>query len=274
MKVFTCRHRVDDMLTCIYRAWEAGIKFGHENIYLMVEPVYQISLFDEYEHIEAEPELVKKVIRSICQKISTDAYVSVYYACLSEGDELDTIYRFLQLGFRKGSGVVGILTEPAVTRMMEIRRMVGNEIHSFVEFARFDSIDGKVYVCHLEPKNRVLYQVAEHFADRMPMESFMMIDDRRQYAVIHNGRYVPVEDKVPAQEGMTELQAVKQEQLYERELSIEEMQVLKQTEEYPDEYRKLWKTFFDTIAIEQRENRKCQMNHIPLWKRKHAVEFK
>lgn len=274
MKVFTCRHRVDDMLTCIYRAWEAGIKFGHENIYLMVEPIYQISLFDEYEHIEAEPELVKKVIRSICQKISTDAYVSVYYACLAAEDELDTIYRFLQLGFRKGPGVVGVLTEPAVTRMMEIRRRVGNEIHSFVEFARFDSIDGKVYVCHLEPKNRVLYQVAEHFADRMPMESFMMIDDRRQYAVIHNGRYVPVEDKVPAQEGMTELQAVKQEQLYERELSIEEMQVLKQTEEYPDEYRKLWKTFFDTIAIEQRENRKCQMNHIPLWKRKHTVEFK
>ena len=79
---------------------------------------------------------------------------------------------------------------------------------------------------------------------------------------------------MPAQEDMTELQAVKQEQLYERELSIEEMQVLKQTEEYPDEYRKLWKTFFDTIAIEQRENRKCQMNHIPLWKRKHTVEFK
>lgn len=83
--------------------------------------------------------------------------------------------------------MIGMLAESPVSRMLEIRRAVGNEIHHFREFARFNSIDNKVYVCHLEPKHDVIYQVAEHFADRMPDEYFMILDDNRKYAVIHPG---------------------------------------------------------------------------------------
>lgn len=275
MKVFTCRHRTDDMLTCIYYAWEKGIQLGHDNVRLMTEPVCQLSMFEEYEHIDAESEIARKVIRSICKKISTDAYISVYYACLSCEDELDTIYRFLRIGFRMGSEVMSALTEPPVLRMMEIRRRIGNEIHSFQEFARFHSIGGKVYVCHLEPKNRILYLVAEHFADRMPMEAFMLIDDGRNYAVIHPGKSWngELERDADAAEELIEERLAEAGEMYERELTLEEMQVLLQTEQYSDDYSKLWQTFFDAIAIKQRENRKCQMNHIPLWKRKHVTEF-
>lgn len=275
MKVFTCRHRIDDMLTCIYYAWEMGIRLGHDNIRLMTEPVFQLSVFEEYEHIDAEPEIVKKVVRSICRKISIDAYISVYYACLSCEDELDTIYRFLRIGFRMGSEVMSALTEGPVLRMMEVRRRIGNEIHSFQEFARFHSAGSKVYVCHLEPKNRILYQIAEHFADRMPMETFILIDDSRNYAVIHPGkiRNEEWERNVAAAEELTKEKLAEAEEMYERELTSEEMRVLLQAEQYSDDYSKLWKTFFDAIAIKQRENRKCQMNHIPLWKRKHVTEF-
>ena len=48
---------------------------------------------------------------------------------------------------------------------------------------------------------------------------------------------------------------------------------LAQTEEENDEYTDLWKAFFDSIAIKERANEKCQMSHFPLWARKHAVEF-
>ena len=49
---------------------------------------------------------------------------------------------------------------------------------------------------------------------------------------------------------------------------------LRKTEEYEDEYTDLWKTFFRAIAIDERKNYVCQRNLFPLWKRKHAVEFK
>ena len=43
--------------------------------------------------------------------------------------------------------------------------------------------------------------------------------------------------------------------------------------EMNDAYTDLWKIFFETIAIRERANEKCQTNLFPLWTRKHAVEF-
>lgn len=45
----------------------------------------------------------------------------------------------------------------------------------------------------------------------------------------------------------------------------------------PDEtearYRKLWKTFFDTVAIQSRRNARCQRSHLPLRYRTDMTEF-
>ena len=54
----------------------------------------------------------------------------------------------------------------------------------------------------------------------------------------------------------------------------EAMDPITTDEEYEDEYTDLWKTFFHAIAIDERKNYVCQRNLFPLWKRKHAVEFK
>ena len=51
------------------------------------------------------------------------------------------------------------------------------------------------------------------------------------------------------------------------------LNVLKKTEEIKDEFTDLWCTFFNTIGIKERENRKCQRKLFPIWRRKHAVEF-
>jgi len=40
-----------------------------------------------------------------------------------------------------------------------------------------------------------------------------------------------------------------------------------------DKYEQLWKTFFETIAIKERTNPKCQRNLMPLWIRAHMNEF-
>ena len=80
----------------------------------------------------------------------------------------------------------------------------------------------------------------------------MIIDDTRKTACVH----------------------VKDGENYLRYLTDEEFETLRQTESYEDEYTDMWKTFFHAISIEQRRNYICQRNLFPLWKRKHAVEFK
>lgn len=252
MRVFTCKDRFDCMMTCIYDAWDFALKEGHDNVKVMREPVFQQSLFDEYVHVEYDEEKTTKVIRSIKKQISFQAYLFVYYASLSEEDEaLQDIYNFLRVGFAVGDKVCSMYTNPHVMRMFELKRRVGKEGHFFKEFARFTSLKNSVYVCHIEPKSNVSWIVGEHFADRMPSENWMIIDDNRRTAVIHP----------------------KDKESYLRFLTEQEYNVLCKTEDYTDEYEDMWKAFFKAISIKERENKICQRNMFPIWMRKHALEF-
>ena len=252
MRIFTCKHQLEDMMTCIYDAWVYALRVGHDKVQLRTEPIVQATLFDEYVHLDADAEKTEKVLRSVRNKIGMQAYIDVYYACLMEDDVLDDIYRFLRIGFQAGPRVIGMLAEPPVSRMLEIRRAVGNEIHHFREFARFQSLENQVYVSHLEPRNDVIMLVGNHFTNRMPSEHWMIIDDNRKTACVH----------------------VKDGENYLRYLTDDEFSVLQKTESYEDEYTDMWKTFFHAISIEQRKNYVCQRNLFPIWKRKHAVEFR
>ena len=250
MTIYTCNDDFESMMTCIYDAWAS--RKGHSNVRLMKEPIEQLDLFSEYMHVDADLEKAQKVVSSIQRKISYEAYVYVSYAALSkEEDALDSIYRFLIMGFAKGNQVLSMLFYPPVMRILELKRNVANDANLMREFARFQSLNNQLYVSHIEPKNNVLLFVAEHFQDRMPSEHFMIVDDNRRLAAIHP----------------------KNEDFYIRHLTMEELEQLKKTEEIKDEITDLWCTFFHTIGIKERENRKCQRNLFPIWRRKHAVEF-
>ncbi len=252
MKIYMCKDRLEDIMTCIYDAWSEALKTGHDNIQLKKEPVYQQTIFDEYIHIDGDKEKAQKVIRSIRRDISDEAYIDVYYAALSvEEDALQAIYNFLRVGFAYGGKVLNNYTNPYVMRILELRRRVGNESNHFREFVRFQSLNNQVYVSHLEPKSDIIMLVGQHFADRMPSEHWMIIDDNRKTACVHP----------------------KDGENYLRYLTDEEYDTLKKTEEYEDEYTGMWRTFFNAVAIKERENYICQRNLFPIWKRKHAVEF-
>lgn len=253
MKIYTCKDRLEDIMTCIYDAWADALLIGHDQIQLKKEPIFQTTLLDEYIHVDGVSFKAEKVTRSIRRDISSRAYLYVYYASLSaEEDALQAIYNFLRVGFAIGADVLEYYTNPHVMRIMELYRNVGNESHHFREFARFQSLDGRVYVSHLEPKSDVIMLVGRHFADRMPSEHWMIIDDNRKTACVH------------PKDGTN----------YLRYLTDDEFESLRKTEQYEDEYTKMWKTFFQAVAIKERENYVCQRNLFPIWKRKHAVEFR
>ena len=63
--------------------------------------------------------------------------------------------------------------------MLEMKAIIS------VNSARFQSLDGRVYVSHLEPKSDVIMLVGRHFADRMPSEYWMIVDDNRKTVCVH-----------------------------------------------------------------------------------------
>lgn len=78
-----------------------------------------------------------------------------------------------------------------------------------------------------------------------------LVDDRRKIAVVHEPK----------------------EEMYIQQLEEEQYKKLRQTEKVQDEFTELWKLFFDTIGIKERENRTYQRNLFPIWMRKHVTEF-
>lgn len=249
MTVFCCSNDLTSILTCVYEAGKC--RLGRANFKLMVEPVEQYSLFEEYVHVEPDESKAMEVERSVSLMISPAFYHEVMYcAGAYESDTLDTIYSVIALGFKHGPGVLEMYQYPEVARFLAISRRYGAEAHSFREFSRFNRI-GDAYVAHIEPKSHVLLPVAEYFADRCPSENWMVIDDVHRQAVVH-----------PADEPY-----------YLKTLSDAEFERLLLTEGAEDEYNSLWRTYFDKIAIQARINYRCQMNHFPKWKRRHVTEF-
>ena len=246
--IFTCKDQFDDMMTCIYDAWAS--RLGHSNVRLKTEPVGNLELFCEYRHVDSDSEKTASVIRSIQKKISPYAYSMIYKAAMSDQeDKLDAIYRFVVAGFHYGASVTDYLQEPVVMRVFELNRKVANEAHYHREFIRFSNMEHRVLVSHIEPKANVLTLVAPHFADRLPSENWMIIDDTRNLAIVH-----------PADCDY-----------YLTALSQKEMDRLSQKTNDP--FVELWKGFFENIGIKERRNPKCQRNMLPLWYRKHMPEF-
>lgn len=250
MTYYTCEHTLEAMLSCIYDAWCS--KKGHQNIELLLEPIDQYTLFDEYIHVDADMRKVEKVIDAVCRKISPTFYRELVYTYMAyEKHTLDNIYRCMILGFAYGANALKMMQYRDVMTHDQIRIRLGKEINRFQEFMRFHLLEGNVYVAHFEPKSRIAMALGPIFEDRMPSEHWMIIDDIHKEAVIHP----------------------KDEPFYLRTLTDQEFHRLLETDNYNDEYTAMWQNFFETIAIEKRKNERCQLNHFPIWTRKHVVEF-
>lgn len=247
--IFYCDNDFTSMLTCIYEAGKC--RLGRTNFRLRVGEPTQLNMLERYVHVEGDERKATEVVNAICSKISESFYNEVMYCTGAyEQDTLDTIYSVIALGFKYGGKVLEMYQFPEIVRFLAISKRYGIEAHSFREFSRFNKI-GNVYVAHIEPKSYVLLPVAEYFADRCPSENWIVVDDVHKEAVIHSA----------------------DEPYYLKKLSDGEFAQLLLTDGVKDKFNSLWKTYFDKIAIQARINYKCQLNHFPKWKRKHAHEF-
>ncbi|MGN0346801.1 MAG: TIGR03915 family putative DNA repair protein [Lachnospiraceae bacterium] len=260
MDIFVCGEEYEEIMATIYDAWVLATKVGHANVKIERASCLDVTFLNEYHYApqknkgnysEEVEQKAEKVTRAVKEKISKLAYVWIYRAAMSVlPDAPDAIYRFMILGFSVGPKVTDMLTRPEVMRMMELNRKVGNEMHSFVEFVRFRKLPNGVYYSVIQPKSNVVELVAGHFEDRMPSENFIIIDENRRLAAVHP----------------------KNDSFYLQTLQEDEVEYLRDTEK-KDAYSDMWQTFFETVAIEQRANERCQRNHFPVWMRKYATEF-
>lgn len=255
IRVYLCDDTQEAIFTAVYDAGKSG--YGHEYIRLQVQGKGQaqdMDLFSEYVTVEPDHEKEEKVLRTVRRQISESVYHQILRAAGSNiPEKADIIYHYIVYGFAMGAAVQNALQIPCVQRMFEINRSVANEAHFFREFLRFREIrrENAVLLAVFEPNHKVLPLVAEHFADRLNPEWFIIYDKSHQEAAFHKP------------DG----------QWFIRMLNRAECEALDEMEQEDEVYIHLFRTFFHSVSIQERDNPNLQRNNLPLHYRKHMPDF-
>ena len=229
-------------LTCVFEA------YTHREEPADFTPFDQAcASFYAQRSIETDRAKAQRVYRSLEQKLGRtgkDWLLRGFLTCLPDRELW--LWRFLRLGYQRGPGFTRDLTHPVVNQVHKAVQALNSEAHLFSGCVRFSQLEG-VLVGEITPKNQVLPLLRPHFCLRFPQESFLLYDRTHRQALVHRpGKWAILdgEDFQPPPPGEEELA-----------------------------YRRMWRAFYDTIAIQSRCNPKCRMTHMPKRYWENMTEF-
>lgn len=233
----------EGLLTAIFEAYYRK----EDPVAIVQEQGLQQDLLLQHVHIETDSAKSDRVYTSIWRNISHEALKNVYHTYLSEAPEAGTlIYCYLKLGWKMGGKVDLHMSDDTVFKVMDINRRLEFEVHRLMGFVRFRQVEGGIYYSEISPDNNVVELLAPHFAERLSDQKWIIRDVKREFAALYNMKtWIMSEFSVADIPGDTE----------------EETQ-----------YVKLWKEFFNTLAIPSRINPKLQRQLMPRRYWEHLTE--
>ncbi len=238
----------DGLLTCIYHHYYQQAATG-----IYPQEHYQPSLLNNSYVVTTDPVYAARVYSAIEEKISPSSLTLVYQGFLSSSpDKENLILSYLRLGFRLSAAVDFYHSHPQVQPLHKIARQVTREVHRMLGLLRFADQGGFLYAS-LSPDHDILTLIADHFADRLANERFIIHDQKRNLAIIYDGQATP--------ESQRDWYLVPLDHKPESPLMEE------------DRYQQLWKLYFNKISIGFRRNPRLQTQFVPHRYRSHLVEF-
>lgn len=247
-----CEDSLEGIFSGVYDAYL--MKKPHEQIHLCLGEDENYRLFAVYRECPANEEKAAKVARTVVGKFGQEAYLSLCRAIASaKPDKAEAVYKTIVAGLsmNKPKEIMGNLVNPYVYRVFELARFVAHEAHFHVEFVRFQELENDILYSVIGPKSNIITFIMPHFADRLPLENFIIHDETRNIFAIH-----PAKGDWYLYTG-TEL------------LSEEKLQCSAGEERYSE----LFCSFFHSIAIKERNNPILQRNMLPIRYRKYMTEF-
>lgn len=167
-----------------------------------------------------------------------------FLTCLPQR-ELD-LFTLIRRGLQGGRRAAADLSDPVMARVMLAYQKLATEQDHLKGFVRFSQLD-EMLVGEIEPKNRVLPILGPHFAARFSVEKLALYDRTHKEALFAAG-------------GLWKILPV--DQFHMGSAGEEERA-----------FRTMWRSYFQTIAIEGRRNPKCQSTHLPKRYRAVMTEF-
>lgn len=249
MTVYRCEDSLEGIFTAIYLSYEENRNAEDTCLALHDDPL----LFAEDVPVKTDPAKAVKVMRTLKRRFGEEDYLTVCMALASPDPEkaqavYQTVVRGLDERCSRGHLFDG-LADDNVLKTFSLARSVGREIDHLKGFLRFQELENGILYARIGPKGNAVTFLMPHFADRLPIENFVIHDDKRNLFGIHPAKrqwYL-----LSGDEGESELRFSEEEA----------------------EYQELFRHFCSTIAIKERKNLKLQQNLLPLRFREYMIEY-
>ena len=250
-QIYICTDTITGLYSALHDAW-AENRDGDAGISLKGRAQQQ--LFCQYKTVVETEQKARRLERMIRRYMGYNTYWDIYHALLSEDCEKGTaVFRTMQAARRieDSRRIMEHLGDQDVAKVFAMSRSVSNEAHMYEEFIRFRELDSGILFSEISPKAQILTCIADHFADRFPLENWMIYDKVHEVFLVHKKQ----ERWALVWGGMADADA------------------LERVSENEKDYEKLGQIFFSSISVRERENPKCQRNHLPFRFRPEMTEF-
>ena len=220
------------------------LKFKIKPLNICDENKYISSLLEEPVRLELEQVKISNM------KISSNILKTIYYVFLSEEENKELIIYYFWLNSLKYQNKIFYMRNlKCVSSALKISKYVNNENHKLKGFLRFREINNHILYAEISPTNNVLELLSKHFAKRLKNEYWIIYDiGRNRYSIYDKKRYYIVSKD---------------------NINLDNIKLDKEEKDIEN----LWLTFFETIGIEERKNKRCQMNFMPKKYWKYIIEM-
>lgn len=240
MNIFLFDGSLDGFLTCVYEFYYSNIK----PFDIIPEDKYTLNLCDSCFFIDTDYDKYQRVRNAIKKKIGNNLLEDIYYANLSDLNCHMDLCRYVDFAFKKGVNHHLYKQNETIIKIDKIIKKVLHESHKFAGIVRFNKLYNDVLYSKIEPDHNILPLLYNHFKDRLGGEKWIIHDLKRETAIMYySDRFEYV--------------------------SLSRDYSLKILENSNDDFiETLWKTYFKSVTIENRINKKLQLKHIPkrYWK--------
>jgi len=224
----------DGFLTVVFEAYAQKLPVN----VITASGQIQTGFGQSIRYIETQEEKARRVERGILGKFGGAAMQQIATVFWSGDEDKDTVlYRYIRAGFEQGRHIYNNLTHPDVLAANNLYRNISREEQRVKGFVRFSLMENGVYYASIAPRNNLVPLLTPHFADRFSDMPFLIHDTAHHLAGVYNGNgwYL-----------------VESEELTPPDITEQE-----------HEMRRMWRLFYDAIAVQGRISAKRRRGMMP-----------
>ncbi len=209
----------------------------------------QPQLFSAGDDVRTSPAQAARFSRRLRDASSRAVLRNVLYNYLSElaGFE-DTLLAYVRMALQHGARADSYHAHDAVRAVHGCARKVGHEIHRLSGLARFRELRDGTLWAPVNPDHNVVCAVAAHFTRRMPAAAWIVYDMQRGYGVRWDTR---------------DCALVVMDEEMQRQVQREPAGGTAIYSDAELAYQRMWRGYFETIAIAARRNPALQRRNMP-----------